>query len=223
MNPPPALVIFDCDGVLVDSEVIASRVFAACLAEAGFVMSVEEAMAFGVGKSAVTLSAAVEQVFGRPLPAGFIEGMRARIIAAFTDELRAVEGIDRLLGALKLPRCVASNSHIDRVRHALTATGLLPHLDPHIYTAAMVTRAKPAPDLFLYAAAQHRVAPESCVVVEDSPSGVAAGLTAGMPVVGFVGASHCPPGHGAAMRAAGCAEVFARTDELAEFLGVRFA
>jgi HAD superfamily hydrolase (TIGR01509 family) len=223
MSGPPALVIFDCDGVLVDSEVIASRVFAACLAEAGFAMSIEEAMAFGVGKSAVTLSAAVEQAFGRPLPTGFIEGMRARIIGAFTDELRAVEGIDRLLAALKLPCCVASNSHIDRVRHALTATGLLPHLNPHIYTAAMVARGKPAPDLFLYAAAQHQVAPERCLVVEDSPGGVAARLAAGMPVVGFVGASHCPPGHGAAMRAAGCVEVFDRMDELAEFLGVRFA
>jgi beta-phosphoglucomutase-like phosphatase (HAD superfamily) len=223
MSGPPALVIFDCDGVLVDSEVIASRVFAACLAEAGFAMGIEEAMAFGVGKSAVTLSAAVEQAFGRPLPTGFIEGMRAWIIGAFTDELRAVEGIDHLLAALKLPCCVASNSHIDRVRHALTATGLLPHLDPHIYTAAMVARGKPAPDLFLYAAAQHQVAPERCLVVEDSPGGVAAGLAAGMPVVGFVGASHCSPGHGAAMRAAGCVEVFAHMDELAEFLGVRFA
>jgi beta-phosphoglucomutase-like phosphatase (HAD superfamily) len=223
MSGPPALVIFDCDGVLVDSEVIASPVFAACLAEAGFAMGIEEAMAFGVGKSAVTLSAAVEQAFGRPLPTGFIEGMRAWIIGAFTDELRAVEGIDHLLAALKLPCCVASNSHIDRVRHALTATGLLPHLDPHIYTAAMVARGKPAPDLFLYAAAQHQVAPERCLVVEDSPGGVAAGLAAGMPVVGFVGASHCSPGHGAAMRAAGCVEVFAHMDELAEFLGVRFA
>ena len=223
MSSPPVLVIFDCDGVLVDSEVIASRVFAACLAEAGFAMSVEEAMAFGVGKSAATLGVAVEQAFGRPLPAGFIEGMRARIMAAFTDELRAVEGIDRLLAALTLPRCVASNSHIDRVRHALTATGLLPHLDPHIYTAAMVARGKPAPDLFLYAATQHRVAPDRCLVVEDSPSGVAAGLAAGIPVVGFVGASHCPPDHGAAMRAAGCIEVFARMDDLAEFLGVHFA
>jgi HAD superfamily hydrolase (TIGR01509 family) len=223
MSGPPALVIFDCDGVLVDSEVIASRIFATCLAEAGFALGAEEAMAFGVGKSAATLSVAVDQAFGRPLPAGFIEGMRARIIGAFTDELRAVEGIDRLLAALKSPRCVASNSHIDRVRHALTATGLLPHLDPHIYTAAMVTRAKPAPDLFLYAAAQHLTTPDRCLVIEDSPGGVAAGLAAGMPVVGFVGASHCPPGHGAAMRAAGCVEVFARMDELAEFLGVRFA
>jgi HAD superfamily hydrolase (TIGR01509 family) len=179
-------------------------------------------MAFGVGKSAGTLSAAVEQTFGRKLPAGFIEGMRSRIMAAFTDELRAVEGIDRLLAALALPRCVASNSHIDRVRHALTATGLLSHLDPHIYTAAMVAHGKPAPDLFLYAAAQHGVAPDRCLVIEDSPSGVAAALAAGMPVVGFVGASHCPPDHGAAMRAAGCVEVFARMDELAEFLGVRF-
>jgi beta-phosphoglucomutase-like phosphatase (HAD superfamily) len=87
----------------------------------------------------------------------------------------------------------------------------------------MVARGNPAPDLFLYAAAQHRTAPDRCLVVEDSASGVAAGLAAGMPVVAFVGASHCPPGHAAAMRAAGCVEVFARMDELAEFLGVRFA
>jgi HAD superfamily hydrolase (TIGR01509 family) len=220
MNNLPALVIFDCDGVLVDSEMIASRIFAKCLNEAGIMLTVEEAMIFGVGKSATTLGAAVEQEFGRPLPAGFIEDMRARVMAAFTDELKATDGIDRLLAALALPRCVASNSHIDRVRHALSATRLLPHLDPHLYTAAMVARGKPAPDLFLFAAARHSVTPDRCLVVEDSLSGVAAARAAGMPVAGFVGGSHCRPGHAEAMHKAGCVAVFARMEELAEFLNV---
>jgi HAD superfamily hydrolase (TIGR01509 family) len=218
VNSVPALVIFDCDGVLVDSEVIASRIFAECLGEAGIALTVDEAMRFGVGKSAVTLAAAVEKEFGRALPAGFTEGMRARVMSAFTRELQPIDGILRLLAALDLSRCVASNSHIDRVRHALATTGLLPYLNPHIYTAAMVARGKPAPDLFLFAAAQHRVAPGQCLVVEDSLSGVSAALAAAMPVVGFVGGSHCRAGHAEAMLEAGCAQVFARMDDLAEFL-----
>jgi HAD superfamily hydrolase (TIGR01509 family) len=218
MNSPPDLVIFDCDGVLVDSEIIAYRVFAECLNEAGVMLSVDEAMAFGVGKSATILVAAAEKEFGRSLPVNFMENMRARVMAAFTQELKAVEGIIELLAALKLKRCVASNSHIDWVRHALTTTGLSPHLDSHIYTAAMVERGKPAPDLFLFAAAQHGVRPEKCLVIEDSFSGVSAALAAGMPVIGFVGGSHCRPGHADAMREAGCVQVFGRMEDVANFL-----
>jgi HAD superfamily hydrolase (TIGR01509 family) len=217
----PALVIFDCDGVLIDSEVIASRIFVECLGDAGISLTLDEAMRFGIGKSAVTLVAAVEQEFGRTLPAGFVENMRARTIDAFTHSLKPVDGIAALLAALSLPRCVASNSHIDRVRHALATTGLLAHLDPHIYTAAMVARGKPAPDLFLYAAAQHGVAPSQCLVVEDSLSGVAAAQAAEIPVVGFVGASHCRAGHAEAMMEAGCLQVFVRMDELGQFLDTR--
>jgi HAD superfamily hydrolase (TIGR01509 family) len=137
---------------------------------------------------------------------------------AFTNELRPINGIPELLAELKLRRCVASNSHIDRVRHALTTTGLLQHLEPHIYTAAMVKAGKPAPDLFLYAAAQHGVLPEYCLVIEDSLSGVSAALAARMPVVGFFGGSHIRAGHADAMRDAGCVEVFGRMDEVAAYL-----
>jgi len=215
------LVIFDCDGVLVDSEVISSRIFWDCLAELGVALTLEEAMLFGIGKSSTTFAAAIEQEFGITLPTGFIEGRRAQIMDAFTSELRPIEGIPELLAALKLKRCVASNSHIDRVRHALATTGLLPQLEPHIYTAALVARGKPAPDLFLYAAAQHGVLPERCLVVEDSLSGVSAALAAGMPVVGFVGGSHIRAGHADAMRDAGCVEVFGRMGEVATFLDGR--
>jgi beta-phosphoglucomutase-like phosphatase (HAD superfamily) len=150
MSDLPELVIFDCDGVLIDSEVIAYRVFAECLNEAGIMLSADEAMAFGVGKSATILGAAVEKEFGRSPPANFIENMWIQVMDAFTHELKPVAGIPELLAALTLKRCVASNSHIDWVRHALTTTGLMPHLEPHIYTAAMVERGKPAPDLFPY-------------------------------------------------------------------------
>jgi beta-phosphoglucomutase-like phosphatase (HAD superfamily) len=126
MNSPPDLVIFDCDGILVDSEVISNRIFMESFAELGIVFTLEEMLAFGVGKNAVTLAAAIEQEFGVTLPAGFIEGQRARIMEAFTTELRPIDGIPELLAALKLKRCVASNSHIRRVRHALTTTGLMP-------------------------------------------------------------------------------------------------
>jgi HAD superfamily hydrolase (TIGR01509 family) len=214
----PDLVIFDCDGVLVDSEVISNRIFMESLAELGVALTLEEMMAFGIGKSSTTLAAAIEQEFGVTLPPGYIQGRRARIMDAFTNELLPIKGIVELLTALKLKRCVASNSHVDRVRHALTTTGLLRHLDPHIYTAAMVEQGKPAPDLFLFAARQHGVRPEQCLVIEDSLSGVAAALAAGMPVVGFVGASHIRTGHADAMRAAGCVEVFAQMDEVARFL-----
>src|SRR5262245_3471237 len=126
------LVIFDCDGVLVDSEIIANRVLAECLKEAGVMLNVDQAMTYGVGKSATTLAAAVEKEFGITLPADFFDNLGPRTIAAFTGKLRPMDGIRELLAALKLKRCVASNSPIDRVRHALTTTGLMPHFKPHI-------------------------------------------------------------------------------------------
>jgi beta-phosphoglucomutase-like phosphatase (HAD superfamily) len=211
-------VIFDCDGVLVDSEIIANGVMAECLNEAGVMLNVEQTMAFGVGKSATAVAAAVKTEFGVTLPANFFEDMGARIIAAYPGKLRPMDGIPELLAALKLKRCVASNSPLARVQHALTTTGLLPHFDPHIYTAAMVARSKPAPDLFLHAAEQQGIRPDRCLVIEDSLSGVVAALAAGIPIVGFVGGSHCRPGHADAMRDAGCIEVFSRMGEVAEYL-----
>ena len=174
MNGLPDLVIFDCDGVLVDSEIIANGVMAECLNEAGVMLNLEQTMAFGVGKSATAVADAVKTEFGVTLPANFFEDMGVRIIAAYPGKLRPMDGILELLAALKLKRCVASNSPLARVQHALTTTGLMPHLEPHIYTSTMVARGKPAPDLLLYAAKQHGVSPERCLVIEDSLSGVVA-------------------------------------------------
>ncbi len=137
---------------------------------------------------------------------------------AFERELMAIPGIEELLAALPVPRCVASNSHLDRVRHALAVTRLLPLFDPHVFSASQVERGKPAPDLFLFAARQFAAPREHCVVVEDSTVGVKAAVSAGMPVVGFCGGRHCPADHADRLIAAGCSRVFGGMPDLAAFL-----
>src|SRR5207253_9564476 len=108
---------------------------------------------------------------------------------------------------LPLPRCVASNGHLERVRERLTLTGLLRFSDPQVFSAIQVAAGKPAPDLFLFAAERLGMPPEGCIVVEDSPAGAAAAVAAGMPVVGFCGGSHCPQDHAERLDAAGCSRV----------------
>jgi HAD superfamily hydrolase (TIGR01509 family) len=214
----PALIIFDCDGVLIDSEVIFGRVLGECLIAADFPVTMDEAMALGLGKNNITLAAEVEAQFGRPLPDGFFDGMRARVDAVFARELRPIAGIEELLATLSPPRCVASNSRLERVRQALLLTRLLPHFEPHVFSASQVARGKPAPDLLLFAAEQFGAPPGDCVVVEDSTPGIEAAVAAGMPVVGFCGGSHCPVDHADQLLAAGCSQVFARMPDLAGYL-----
>jgi HAD superfamily hydrolase (TIGR01509 family) len=214
----PQLVIFDCDGVLVDSEVIFARILGACLCAAGFPATADDALRLGHGKNRDSLTAAIESRFGRVLPANFFDVLRAHTAQALERELRPIAGVGNLLAALPSPRCVASNGHLDRVRERLALTGLLNFFDPHVFSATQVAYGKPAPDLFLYAAARLRTAPEACLVVEDSIAGVEAARAAGMPAIGFDGGSHCPPGHADRLRAAGCLRVFARMPDLAAFL-----
>ena len=214
----PDLVIFDCDGVLIDSEIIFGRVLGECLIAANFPTTIDEAMMLGIGKNRLTLTAEVEARFGRSLPDRFFESMRARVDIAFEQDLRVMPGIEELLTGLPGRRCVASNSHLERVRHALSVTRLLPLFEPHVFSASQVALGKPAPDLFLFAARQLGALPEDCVVVEDSTTGVGAAIAAGMPVVGFCGGSHCPADHADRLIAAGCSRVFARMRDLAAFL-----
>lgn len=214
----PALVIFDCDGVLIDSEIIFGRVLGECLAAADFPITMAEAMMLGFGRNRLTLTAEIETRFERALPAGFFETFRAHVDIAFEDELTAIPGIEELLAALPAPRCVASNSHLDRVRHALSVTRLLPLFHPHVFSASQVAQGKPAPDLFLFAARQFGASREHCLVIEDSAVGVAAAVAAGMPVVGFCGGRHCPADHGESLLAAGCSRVFSGMPDLAGYL-----
>jgi HAD superfamily hydrolase (TIGR01509 family) len=212
------LVIFDCDGVLVDSELIFARLLAERLTAVDFPTTIDEAITLGFGKNRTTLSAAVAAQFGRALPDAFFDTFAASSAAAFEHELLPVAGVEDLLAGLPVPRCVASNGRLDRVRQRLTVTRLLPFFDPHVFSASQVAYGKPAPDLFLFAAQRLGTAPEDCIVVEDSIPGVEAAVAAGMPVVGFCGGGHCPDGHADRLIAAGCSGVFAKMPDLAAFL-----
>ncbi len=184
------LVIFDCDGVLVDSEPLANRVFAAQLARAGLEMSVAEVMRRFVGRTMAGCMALATEILGRPLPADFGERWDADLFAALCAELRPVEGMAALLAELDIPFCVATNSSPERLAIALETTGLAAFFEGRAFSASAVPRPKPAPDLFLHAARTMGAAPSRCVVVEDTPTGVRAARAAGMSAFGFAGAPH---------------------------------
>jgi len=206
----PDLIIFDCDGVLVDSEVLSCRCLSKILAGYGIDLGLDQALDLFLGRS---VSAVVEhyQALGRSIPEQFSTELRAGVRAAFTSALRPIEGVYALLEGLRIPHCVASSSDIDRVSLSLSLTGLAPHFDNRLYTSQMVECGKPAPDLFLYAAERMQADPLRTLVIEDSISGVSAAKAAGMTVWGFVGGSHYQSRDGKAiLRGAGADRVFGR-------------
>jgi HAD superfamily hydrolase (TIGR01509 family) len=187
---PVRLVIFDCDGVLVDSEPIAMRVLLETLSRSGLPLSPEMARPRFLGKSLAAISGAVLQEFGIELTSSALDAMRVELYEAFRLELKAVDGVEAALQALRIPFCVASSSELERIRLSLKITGLLRYFEPFIFSASMVAAGKPAPDLFLYAAQTMQTAPEYCLVIEDSAAGVESALRAGMRVCAFLGGSH---------------------------------
>ncbi len=208
------LTIFDCDGVLIDSELIALDVLSLMMGECGHPMSVAACQDAFMGLHNADIIRAIEARLGRALPADEGARLRARIIDRFHGELRAVEGVAAALARLDGPRCVASSSDRARIALTLRLTGLDAFFGEHIFSGTEVAHGKPAPDLFLHAARAMGVDPSDCVVVEDAVAGVRAGVAAGMPVVGFTGGSHTDAGHAGRLRAAGAAVVIARMDDL---------
>ncbi|MFI9102418.1 HAD family hydrolase [Streptomyces fildesensis] len=181
------LVIFDCDGVLVDSERLAVRVDALMLAELGWPLTEAEIVERFVGRSHRDLTAAIEQQLGRPLPEGWYDRYRPWYRSAFEAELTAVDGIIEALGLITLPSCVASSNTHPGLRHSLGLTGLYSRFEGRIFSASEVEHGKPAPDLFLHAARALGADPARCVVVEDSRFGVEAARAAGMRAFGYYG------------------------------------
>lgn len=216
-----ALVIFDCDGVLVDSEPIANRIFAAALADLGLVLGLEEMFELFVGRTMSDCLRIIETRLGRPVPADFLSQLQARTFAAFAAEpVRAVPGVETALEAIAargLRVCVASSGEVEKMRLTLGLTGLLPRFADRLYSATQVARGKPAPDVYWYAASQMGVVPQQCLVIEDSPAGVAAGVAAGMPVLGY--AAHTAA---AKLEAVGALRTFTRMHELPALLHVLF-
>jgi len=179
------LVIFDCDGVLVDSEPIVNRVFVDMLTESGYSLDYEHTLREFSGGTMATRLESTHASLGWVAPDNFAADFDRRLLAAFESELRPVQGIRAVLEHLPGPWCVASNGTPQDIRTRLGLAGLLERFDPRLFSAAEVQRGKPAPDLFLHAASAMGVACDRCVVVEDSVPGVRAGVAAGMTVLGF--------------------------------------
>lgn len=181
------LVVFDCDGVLVDSEVIAVRVDQRVLADLGWELELEEIVERFVGKSEASFIASIEQHLGIDLADGWDRKYEPWYRTAFERDLVAVDGIQEALDQLTLPRCVASSGSHEKMQRTLGQTGLLDRFEGRIFSATEVARGKPAPDLFLHAARSLGTDPERCVVVEDSDYGVQAARAAGMHVLAYAG------------------------------------
>jgi HAD superfamily hydrolase (TIGR01509 family) len=190
----PELVIFDCDGVLVDSEPISIAVLVAIITGAGVAIDEKTAYERFLGKSMATVVEILRDDFGLVVTDGHLEEARAELYHRFRRDLKPIDGIAEALRTLPARYCVASSSQPERIRLSLQVTGLLELFEPHIYSATMVERGKPFPDLFLHAAGDMGAAPGRCVVVEDSPAGIMAAKDAGMRVLAFTGGSHAGEG-----------------------------
>jgi HAD superfamily hydrolase (TIGR01509 family) len=181
------LIIFDCDGVLINSEPISLRVLIEALAELGLHLTYEEAVSTFVGKSLTSNRLYVEERIGKPLSADFSNSLQDRVLEVFKSDLLPIEGIHKALEHIVQPVCVASSSNKEWIHLALEIVGLLPRFENGIFSASQVKHGKPAPDVYLYAAEQMGVSPSKCAVIEDSPTGVEAGANAGMTVFGYTG------------------------------------
>ena len=212
----PELIIFDCDGVLVDTERVNNQVMADLVGELGLEMSFAEAVELYIGKSTEDCLRITEERLGRPVPGDLHTRWVARTRALHARELQAVSGIRELLAALTRPFCVASNGEHAQIRHNLGLTGLLPWFEGRMFSAEDVARPKPAPDLFLHAAQRCGAVAERCLVIEDTPTGVRAARAAGMTVLGFAGLT---PGE--RLLEAGAHAVFKVMADLAQVCGAR--
>ncbi|MER5473889.1 HAD-IA family hydrolase [Streptomyces sp. NPDC002935] len=208
------LVIFDNSGVLADSETLGNQVLAGLLTALVVPTTFDEAVEHYLGRTLTDALRDLRQRTGAVVPEGFAERFHAELFEVFEQRLAAVEGVERVLDGLHglgVAHCVASNDTADRLALSLRRTGLFDRMAGRVFSSDMVERPKPAPDLFLYAAAQFGVPPEACLVIEDSPRGVAAARAAGMTVYGF--ASVTPR-----ERLADAHRIFDTMDELVDLL-----
>ena len=207
------LLVFDCDGVLVDSEPIANAVLADMLTSLGRPMTAAASMRTQIGKSLADILAETRAITGREIPDDIVAAMNERLFARFRAELRAMDGLTAALEKLPHPRCVASSSVPDRIALALETTGLAPWFARR-FSAVEVKRGKPAPDLFLHAARQMGFASPDCIVIEDSIAGARAARAAGMACIGFAGGGHADDGLAARLTEAGAEIVIGQMRDL---------
>ena len=184
------LVIFDCDGVLIDSEIISARMLVAELMRLGLTIDLAYVERNFLGRSYPVVMETIRREFGLDLPPDFEAQYREALLAAFQQELKVVPHVHEVLSQIGVPFCVATSSSPRRVEMSLSLVGLAPLIGDKVFTSTLVARGKPAPDLFLHAAEKMGATPERTLVSEDSLTGIRAGLAAGMTVWRFVGGSH---------------------------------
>lgn len=216
------LVLFDCDGTIMDSELIAAECEVEALSEYGVKMSAKEFSARFAGTSSFVVKDAMEVELGRKLPDDHITKVKALMREKLWREVKPMPGIHELLDQLDQPRCVCSNADMEKLKIELTRGELWDRFRPYVYSAYEIEskKRKPEPDLFLHAAAEFDVAPKNCVVVEDSIAGVKAGVAAGMRVIGFTGGSHTHPGHADELTDAGAETVIRRLTDIPAIIEV---
>lgn len=214
--PQPDLVIFDCDGVLVDSEILAARVEADLLTEAGYEITAEELAETYAGLTFKDILMAIEERAGIPFQISLIDRAEALVDKRLRNEVRAIDGVAQAVASVTAPRCICSNSRTERIEFMLERIGLLPLFSGRIFSALETPtgKTKPAPDVFLYAAETLGADPARTFVIEDSVHGVTGARRAGMRVIGFTGAAHSYPGHADALTEAGAETVIRRWAEL---------
>jgi HAD superfamily hydrolase (TIGR01509 family) len=208
------LVIFDCDGVLIDSEIVVCRLTSEELTRLGYSITTSEVIERYAGRPEHEMIADIERDWGRAVPAEYFGRIRQRIDQAYSAELCAIPGVADVLERIRIPVCVASSSYPEKLKLGLETVGLYRQFAFNLVSASFVAHGKPAPDVFIYAAGWMRTPIPDCLVIEDSVPGVRAARAAGMRVFGFTGGGHCFPGHGSRLLDAGAELVISDFHEL---------
>lgn len=210
------LFAFDCDGVLVDSEIIASEVDAAMLTEVGYTITADEVSRRFAGLTSGAIHDLVEKEIGRPLPGDFLERQKVELDRRLARDLKAVEGVDEMLDRIDGPRCICSNSSSERLTIELNKVGLTDRFRPYIFSAVEVgdKQPKPSPNVYAYAAREFEMNPREVLALEDSVFGVRAAKAAGARVIGFTGGKHTWLGHADLLVEAGAETVIHRFADL---------
>lgn len=208
------LLIFDCDGVLVDSERVSNQVFLGMLAELGVEMSETQLIQEYVGMTITNCLQLIEQRYAITFPTNFRSDLDSRSLEVYQQKLTAIPGVGQVIAGLDIPFCLASNSTPDKITFMLKLVGFYDLFQGRIFSATQVAKSKPAPDVYLLAASSQGVAPERCLVIEDSPTGVRAAKSAGMTVLGYAGLFEA-----SRLLAAGADAVFYDMHDLADRAG----
>ncbi|WNJ21013.1 HAD family hydrolase [Pontibacter sp. G13] len=211
-------IIFDCDGVIVDSEILAAQNFLEALAQFDYTPNLDEYTKIYAGKKDTDIVRILKDELGLKLPEGFLEETHQKLKARFAEELKVIPGMGELIRGLEMPKAVVSNSDLKHVEMCLELAGLSEVFGDRIFSADQVANPKPAPDVYEFAIEQLGWNKEECLVVEDSLTGVEAAVGAGLEVVGFLGAGHIMGNHGEQVLALGAQALAENANSLQSYI-----